>query len=62
MQSVPGVVAVTLADFNYSKAAAGSDPPPDALTASAPTLGATGLLGAELLTLELGTLPDVVLA
>lgn len=60
MQDVPGVVALTLDGFNYSAAAPG--PQPDALIAQPPTPGPSGLVGAELLTLEIGTLPGVVLA
>jgi hypothetical protein len=60
MQNVPGVVALTLDDFNYSGAA--STGPLNALPAAAPTLGANGLVGAQLLTLEPGLLPRVVLA
>ncbi len=60
VQDVPGVVAMTLNDFNYSGQVTAA--PPDALVASAPTLGPQGLAGAELLTLEPGTLPGVVLA
>ena len=58
MQNVPGVVAMTLDDFSYSGAAAQLD----ALPAAAPTLGPNGLVGAELLTLQPGPLPQVVLA
>jgi hypothetical protein len=60
MQDVPGVAAVTLTGFGYSGAASGS--PPNALQASGPTLGSQGLIGAQLLTLETGPLPGVVLA
>jgi hypothetical protein len=59
MQNVPGVVAVTLNDLNYSGASGG---PLDAVPASAPTLGPHGLIGAELVLLEPGPLPGVVLA
>jgi hypothetical protein len=59
IQGVPGVVAMTLDAFDYSGAASAS--PLDALPASAPTLGAQGLVGAWLLTLEPGPLPGVVL-
>jgi hypothetical protein len=60
VQNVPGVVAMTLDGFSYSGAAAAA--PLDPLTASAPTLGVQGLAGAELLTLQPGPLPQVVLA
>lgn len=61
MQAVPGVVALTLDGLAYS-----GDPlvgaQPDALVAAAPKLGAGGLLGAELLTLQPGPLTAVALA
>jgi predicted phage baseplate assembly protein len=60
IQDVPGVVAVTLDGFGYSGEA--STPPAYGLPAAGPTLGPAGLIGAELLTLEPGTLPGVVLA
>jgi hypothetical protein len=60
VQNVPGVVAMTLDGFSYSGAAAAA--PLDPLPASAPTLGVQGLVGAELLTLQPGPLPQVVLA
>jgi predicted phage baseplate assembly protein len=60
MQNVPGVVALALNDFNYSGVV--SPGPQNALPAAAPTLGANGLVGAQLLTLEAGPLPRVVLA
>ena len=60
LQGMPGVVAVTLSDFALTGAV--SSGPVDALVASAPTLGPHGLIGAELLTLEPGPLPRVVLA
>ena len=60
VQNVPGVVALTLDDFNYSGVV--SADPLNALPAAAPTLGANGLIGAQLLTLESGLLPRVVLA
>ena len=60
MQDVPGVVALTLDDLNYSGTV--SSGPLSALPAAAPTLGANGLTGAQLLTLEPGLLPRVVLA
>jgi len=60
MQNVPGVVALTLDDFNYSGAASAG--PLNGLPAAAPTLGANGLIGAQLLTLEPGLLTRVVLA
>jgi predicted phage baseplate assembly protein len=59
MQSVPGVVAVTLDNF------ASTDPNvpiSDPLLAAAPTLGPQGIVGAGLLTLQSGPLPGVVLA
>jgi hypothetical protein len=60
VQGVTGVVAMTLGALAYS----GTTPAtvPDALPASAPTLGPSGLAGAELLTLEPGLLTGVVLA
>jgi predicted phage baseplate assembly protein len=60
MQNVPGVVAVTLNDFRVSGATAPG--PVAAITASSPTLGPAGLVGAELVTLEPGPLPGVVIA
>jgi hypothetical protein len=60
VQNVPGVVAMTLGSFGYSGAAAAA--PLDPLPALAPTLGVQGLIGAELLTLQPGPLPQVVLA
>jgi hypothetical protein len=60
MQDVPGVVTLTLDDFNYSGVASAG--PLNGLPAAAPTLGANGLIGAQLLTLESGLLPRVVLA
>ena len=58
MQDVPGVVAVTLGDFRPSGAAAQAN----VIPAAAPTLGPNGLVGAELVTIEPGPLPGVVLA
>jgi hypothetical protein len=58
MQNVPGVVAVTLGDFRLSGAAAQVN----VISAASPTLGANGLIGAELVTVEPGPLPGVVLA
>jgi len=55
---VPGVVAVTLGDFRLSGAAAQVN----VISAASPTLGANGLIGAELVTVEPGPLPGVVLA
>ena len=60
MQNVPGVVAMTLDGFNYSGTVPAA--PLDPLPASAATLGVQGLVGAELLTLQPGPLPQVVLA
>jgi len=60
VQNVPGVIAMTLDGFNYSGAVSAA--PLDALVAAAPTLGAHGLIGAHLVTLEPGPLPLVVLA
>ena len=60
VQNVPGVVAMTLDSFGYSGAAGAA--PLDPLPASAPTLGVQGLVGAQLLTLQPGPLPQVVLA
>jgi hypothetical protein len=60
MQNVPGVVALTLDDFNYSGVVSAG--PLNGLPAAAPTLGANGLIGAQLLTLGSGLLPRVVLA
>ena len=60
VQGVPGVVAMTLNGFNYSGTVPAT--PLDPLPASAPTLGVQGLVGAELLTLQPGPLPQVVLA
>ena len=58
MQDVPGVVAVTLGDFRPSGAATQAN----VIPAAAPTLGPNGLVGAELVTIEPGPLPGVVLA
>lgn len=58
IQQVPGVVAVTLSVFDVS----GNGGLQDVLVAPAPTLGASGLIGASLLTLETGMLPGVVMA
>jgi hypothetical protein len=60
VQEVPGVVALTLDGF----ARTGDTPSPPAqyVNAAAPTLGGAGLIGAELLTLEPGSLPGVALA
>ena len=60
MQNVPGVVAVTLNDFRVS-GATGPGPVP-AISASSPTLGPSGLTGAQLVTLEPGPLPGLVIA
>ena len=60
MQNVPGVVAVTLNDFRVS-GATGPGPVP-AISASSPTLGPSGLIGAQLVTLEPGPLPGLVIA
>jgi hypothetical protein len=59
MQNVPGVVAVTLTDFRVSGTNKGVAP---SIPAKAPTLGASGLVGAELVTLAPGPLPGVVIA
>lgn len=58
VQNVPGVVAMTLAVFD----ATGGGGLQDVLPANPPTLSTTGLVGAQLLTLEPGLLPGVVLA
>jgi predicted phage baseplate assembly protein len=60
VQEVPGVVAVTLDGF--ARTGDPPSPPNDHVNAAAPTLGGAGLVGAELLTVESGTLPGVVLA
>ncbi len=61
MQDVPGVVALTLDGLAYSGTPLlGAQP--DALVAAAPTIGAGGLVGAQLLTLQPGPLTAVVLA
>jgi hypothetical protein len=60
VQNVPGVVAMTLDSFSFSGAVGAG--PLDPLPALAPTLGVQGLVGAELLTLQPGPLPNVVLA
>jgi hypothetical protein len=60
VQNVPGVVAMTLDSFGFSGTAGAA--PLDPLPASAPTLGVQGLVGAQLLTLQPGPLPNVVLA
>ncbi|HUO37595.1 MAG TPA: hypothetical protein VMU34_07060, partial [Mycobacterium sp.] len=58
VQNVPGVIAVTLTTLDVS----GGTSTKAALAAPAPTLGAQGLTGAVLLTLETGSLPAVVIA
>ncbi len=59
MQNVPGVIAVTLDDFRlFGSAGPG---PVNAIPAAAPTLGAGRLTGAELVTLQPGPLPGVVI-
>ena len=60
MQNVPGVVAVTLNDFRVSGATGPG--PVTAISASSPTLGPVGLIGAQLVTLEPGPLPGLVIA
>ena len=60
VQGVPGVVSMTLDGFAGTGKPPG--PPADYVPAAAPTLGGAGLVGAELLTVEPGTLPGVVLA
>jgi hypothetical protein len=61
IQNVPGVVAMTLDSLTPDGTAPGA--PPDAIPAAAPTLGPNGgLQGAELLTINTGPLPGVVLA
>jgi hypothetical protein len=60
VQSVPGVVAMTLDGFARTGDVA--TPPADFVEAAAPTLGSAGLVGAALLTVEPGSLPGVVLA
>jgi hypothetical protein len=60
IQAVPGVVETTLDDLNYSNPTSAG--PLDSLPAAAPVLGPLGLTGAQLLTLEPGPLPRVVLA
>jgi predicted phage baseplate assembly protein len=60
VQDVPGVLAMTLDALAPSGSTPG--PPAGALSAAAPTLGAQGLIGADLLTVEPGLLPGVVLA
>jgi hypothetical protein len=65
LQAVPGVVALTVDRFRYADAMSAPAPPPasvsvDRLVAEPPTLGAQGLMGAQLLTLEAGVLPHVV--
>jgi len=51
---------VTLNDFRVS-GATGPGPVP-AIPASSPTLGSSGLIGAQLVTLEPGPLPGLVIA
>jgi hypothetical protein len=57
---VPGVIAMTLDGLALDGAVPGATP--DALVALAPTLGPHGLQGAELLTIDTGPLPGVVIA
>lgn len=58
VQQVTGVVAMTLDGLSLS----GGSGVVSGLPANGPTLGSSGLVGAELLVLEPGTLPNVVLA
>jgi hypothetical protein len=60
VQDVPGVVSMTLDGF--ARTGDPLTPPADFVRAAAPTLGSAGLVGAQLLTLESGSLPGVVLA
>jgi hypothetical protein len=60
VQQVPGVVSMTLDGF--ARTGEPPTPPAEYLDASGPMLSAAGLVGAELLTLESGSLPGVVLA
>jgi predicted phage baseplate assembly protein len=60
IQNVPGVIAMTLDGLALDGAVPGATP--DALVALAPTLGPHGLQGAELLTIDTGPLPGVVIA
>jgi hypothetical protein len=60
VQGVPGVVAMTL--DGLARKGDPLTPVPDVLLAAPPTFGGAGQVGAELLTLETGALPEVVLA
>jgi hypothetical protein len=60
VQGVPGVVSMTLDGFAGTGDTA--TPPAASVPAAAPVLGSAGLTGAELLTIEPGTLPGVMLA
>jgi hypothetical protein len=60
VQGVPGVVAMTL--DGLARKGDPLTPVPDVLLAAPPTVGGAGQVGAELLTLETGALPEVVLA
>ncbi|HEU5003834.1 MAG TPA: putative baseplate assembly protein [Actinomycetota bacterium] len=64
IQDVPGVVAVRLTAFHRTGAFSGlfGIPVLDAVAARPPAVGLSGLVGAELLTLETGPLPGVVVA
>jgi predicted phage baseplate assembly protein len=57
IQAVPGVLAMSLSTLAFT----GSTGIVDLLPAAAPMVGSSGLVGAELLTLEPGLLPGVVL-
>jgi predicted phage baseplate assembly protein len=60
IQDVPGVVAMTLDRFGYSGSPAAA--PPEVLVASAPTVSGGTVVGAQLLTIDTGPLPGVVVA
>lgn len=60
IQSVPGVVAMTLDGLNV--VGQPLQPPLPSIAAAAPSIGGAGLVGAVLLTIDPGRLPDVVMA
>ena len=58
IQNVPGVIDLTLDAFGYSGKPP-SHPQPDVLVSKAPTNGSSGMVGAELLTLDPGPIPGL---
>jgi len=58
IQEVPGVIELTLDAFGYCGSGT-TGPLPDVLVAKASTTGPGGIIGAQLLTLDPGRLPDL---